>query len=146
MPASLRFVILCLLGYVAASWAVRFDLRGGQQIASLTYPLDTFSMYATPPGPCVSQLLLRDGHNAVHRILAFHAFACTPAASACSVAGAIPYHDDDLTRYMQRHAVAIDSPGSRIPMDVIRRTWTLHPWTSPRLQGDCLVAHCTVAP
>jgi hypothetical protein len=61
---------------------------------------------------------------------------------SCDVAGAIPYHDDDLTRHIQRHTVA----SSRIPMDLVRRTWTLHAWTSPRLQGDCLVAHCTVAP
>src|SRR5439155_14545328 len=36
-----RFGTLCVLGYVLLSWLVRFDMRLGQQIASLAYPLDT---------------------------------------------------------------------------------------------------------
>ena len=46
--------MLCVLGYVALAWAVRFDLPQGDQIASLVYPLDTFSMYAQAPSPRMS--------------------------------------------------------------------------------------------
>jgi hypothetical protein len=41
-----RFGVLCVLAHVALAWMVRFDLRRGDQIASLAYPLDTSSMYA----------------------------------------------------------------------------------------------------
>src|SRR5260221_9351086 len=34
-----RFGALCVLAYVALSWAARFDMRRGEQIASLFYPL-----------------------------------------------------------------------------------------------------------
>ncbi|MFN8644264.1 MAG: hypothetical protein U0802_22370 [Candidatus Binatia bacterium] len=67
----LRFGILCLLGYVALAWAVRFDLRLGGQIASLVYPLDTFSMYARPAGRDTSILLARTADGGVHAVTEF---------------------------------------------------------------------------
>lgn len=145
MPSHLRFAILGILAYVAAAWAVRLDLHRGRQIASLVYPLDTFSMYATGPGPHVSQLLLRDRQGRVHRVTDFDAFACSPLQS-CADAGAIPYHDADLLRHIQLHALAAPSQASAVPMDLVRRTWTLRAWTSPRLQGDCTLASCAVLP
>ena len=78
----LRFGILCVLGYVALSWAVRFDMRRGEQIASLLYPLDTFSMYAPIPGESMSHLLIRDGQGAIHRVTAFRSFDCAEPAGS----------------------------------------------------------------
>src|SRR5947207_13892919 len=46
----LRFGTLCVLGHVLLSWLVRFDMRLGQQLASLVYPFDPFWMYAGTPG------------------------------------------------------------------------------------------------
>lgn len=141
---QLRFGILCLLGYVALSWAVRFDMRLGEQIVSLVYPLDTFSMYAGMPGEDRSLLLVRDRQGGVHRITAFRSFDCAEpiagSASQCADRRGIPYLSEDLTRYVQTHP----GPGD-LEVELITRTWELRPGAAPVQVSDCVVAHCKVS-
>ena len=79
-----RFGLLCMLAYAVLAWAVRFDMPLGGQIVSLVYPLDTFSMYATPPGQDTSMLLVRDGQGTVHRVTDFRAFGAPSRCAARS--------------------------------------------------------------
>jgi hypothetical protein len=135
--------VLCVLGYVVLSWAVRFDMRLGAQIASLVYPLDTFSMYAGMPGADTSHLLVRNRDGAVHRVEDFRAFECaeplTGPAAACQSTRGIPYHYEDLTRYIARHA----GPGGE-DVELITRTWEFRAG-APVKTSDCVIARCTVA-
>ena len=141
----LRFGTLCVLGYVLLSWLVRFDMRLGQQIASLAYPLDTFSMYAGMPAEDRSALLVRDGDGDVHRVTAFRTFSCagplTGAAAACAGQRGIPYLYEDLVRYIESHP----GPGDR-KMELITRTWEIRSGAAPRQTSDCVIAQCTVSP
>jgi len=141
---QIRFGILCVLGYVALSWAVRFDMRLGGQIASLLYPLDTFSMYARMPGEDRSLLLVRDARGVVHRVTDFQSFNCaepvTGNAAQCADKRGIPYHYDELARYVETHAGS-----GEIAVELITRTWDLQPWAAPTKTADCIVAHCKVS-
>src|SRR5215470_4311994 len=142
--AQVRFGILCLLGYVALSWAVRFDMRRGDQIASLVYPLDTFSMYAPAPGTYISHLLIRDGHGTVHRISAFRAFDCgelvTGRPARCADEHSIAYHYDDLIRYIETHRGAGGADAT-----LISRTWQVRAGEAPVQTSECVIAHCKVS-
>ena len=141
----LRFGTLCVLGYVVLSWLVRFDMRLGQQIASLVYPLDTFSMYAGMPGENQSALLVRDGDGNVHRVTAFRAFSCAEplagASAACAGQAGIEYLHEDLVHYIQNHV----GPAER-DVDLIVRTWEIRTGAAPRVTSDCVIAHCRVSP
>lgn len=139
--ARLRFGILLTLAYMAASWAVRFDLPLGEQIASLVYPLDTFSMYGRPPGEDTSVLLARDAQGEVHQVGDFRTFACADPVSGpaarCARTRGIPYHYADLARYVEQH------PGAgELEVDLITRTWRVAPGEPVRVVGDCVVTHC----
>ena len=140
----LRFGILCVLGYVALSWSVRFDMPRGEQIASLMYPLDTFSMYAGVPGEFMSALLIRDDQGRVHQITDFRAFSCeepvTGNTAACGDSQWIQYLHDDLTHYVEAHPGPGDSE-----VVLIARTWQLRPGASPLHTEDCVIAHCKVS-
>lgn len=142
--SQVRFGTLCVLGYVILSWAVRFDMRLGQQIASLLYPLDTFSMYAGMPMEDRSHLLIRDGQGAVHRVAAFRSFDCAEpidgSATPCADRRGIPYIDEDTTRYIQSHA----GHGEEA-VELIARTWELRPGAAPAQTSDCIIAHCRVS-
>lgn len=142
--SQLRFGVLCVLGYVALSWAVRFDMRLGDQIASLLYPLDTFSMYAGVPGKYASHLLIRDTQGTVHRVTAFRSFDCTeptPGSSApCADTHGIQYHYDDLMRYIQSHP----GPGTS-EVEIITRTWKIRTGAPPVQMADCVIAQCKVS-
>src|SRR5439155_20466380 len=82
---QLRFGTICILGYVALSWVVRFDMPLGGQIASLIYPLDTFSMYARMPNHEESHLLIRNANGRVHRVTDFRSFDCAePVAGSAA--------------------------------------------------------------
>lgn len=145
LPAGhFRFGLLCVLGYVALSWSVRFDMRLGEQIASLVYPLDTFSMYARMPGEDRSHLLIRDAQGNVHRVTAFRSFECadpfTGPAARCAGKGGIPYHYADLTDYMQHH-----TGEGEIDVDLITRTWEFQSGNSPLQTSDCVITHCKVS-
>ncbi len=135
-----RFGVLCVLGYVALSWAARFDMRLGAQTASLVYPLDTFSMYARLPGADRSMLLVRDAQGAVHRVTDFRTFNCaeplTGPAARCADTRGIAYHFEDLARYVESHS----GPGEE-ELDIITRTWDFHRRAAPTT-SDCVVAHC----
>ena len=141
----LRFGTICVLGYVVLSWLVRFDMRLGQQIASLVYPLDTFSMYAGMPAEDRSALLVRDGDGTVHRVTAFRAFSCADRLTGESAARAcphgIPYLYDDLVHYVESHA----GPGGR-EVELIVRTWEIRSGAAPRTTSDCVIAHCQASP
>ena len=147
MPCSrhLRFAILCVLGYVALSWAVRFDMRLGEDNASLVYPLDTFSMYARMPGEDRSHLLVRDANGEVHRVTAFRSFHCNEPiigpGARCADKHGIEYHFEDLARYIQEHA----GPGE-LPVELITRTWIVRSGAPVVRDSDCLIAHCDVSP
>jgi len=139
----LRFGILCVLGYVALSWAVRFDMRRGEQIASLIYPLDTFSMYAPVPGAYASHLLIRDMRGAVHRVTAFRSFDCSEPVSGsgqCAGRHGIEYHYDDLIHYIESHTGAGESD-----VELITRTWQVRSGQAPVQTSDCVIAHCKVS-
>jgi hypothetical protein len=143
--SHLRFGILCVLAYVALSWAVRFDMRLGTQIASLVYPLDTFSMYAGMPGEDASHLLVRDAAGEVHRVTAFRSYACVDsftrdAALCAKQRGVIPYHYDDLTDYIRSHVGVGD-----VDVELIVRTWKLRPGFAPEWSDDCRVTRCKVS-
>ena len=143
--AHLRFGTLCVLGYVVLSWLLRFDMRLGQQIRSLVYPLDTFSMYAGMPGEDRSALLVRDETGDVHRVTAFRAFSCaeplTGGSAECAGRHGIPYLYEDLVRYIETHP----GTGGR-QVDLIARTWEIRGGAAPRRTSDCVIAHCTVSP
>ena len=142
--SQIRFGLLCVLAYVALSWAVRFDMRLGDQIASLVYPLDTFSMYAPLPGRRASHLLIRDAQGAVHHVTDFRSFDCAEpmreVATRCAHRHGIEYHFEDLTRYIESHG----GPGE-IGAEIITRSWKLRPGSPPLADGDCVIAHCRVA-
>jgi hypothetical protein len=139
-----RFGILLLLAYVALSWAVRFDMGLGEQIASLVYPLDTFSMYAGPPRDTIGHLLVRDANGEIHRVRDFAAYQCDAelkrGTTACADEG-FPYHYDDLVRYVDGH-----SGSGTIPVDLIFRTWRLRQSEPPSVEADCVISRCMVAP
>ena len=141
---QVRFATLCVLLYVALSWSVRFDMRLGEQIASLVYPLDTFSMYARMPGEDRSHLLIRDAHGGVYRVTSFRSFECvepfTGPTARCASKRGIPYHYDDLTDYIQKHAGS-----GELDVDLITRTWELRSGAPPEHTSDCVIAHCKVS-
>ena len=144
-PSHRRFGILCILGYVALSWMVRFDMRLGEQIASLVYPLDTFSMYAGMPDENASHLLIRDGTGQIHRVTAFRSYSCEEgfarSVSRCAnQRGVIPYHYDDLAEYIAGHAGAGD-----LDVELIVRTWKVRAGAAPQVFDDCLVTRCRVS-
>jgi hypothetical protein len=139
-----RFGMLCVLGYVLLSWAVRFDMPLGQQIASLVYPLDTFSMYAQAQGPQVSHLLARDAQGTVHPVTAFQSFDCdepvTDVPTRCSESRPIRYLFEDLARHIESH------PGAGTEdVELILRTWSMRPGAPATLASDCVVSHCRVS-
>jgi hypothetical protein len=143
--SHLRFGILCVLAYVALSWIARFDMRLGAQIASLVYPLDTFSMYAGMPGEDASHLLVRDATGKVHRVTAFRSYACEdpftrPATPCANQRGVIPYLYNDLASYIGDHVGSGD-----IEVELIVRTWKVRAGASPQWSDDCLVTRCMVS-
>jgi len=142
--AQLRFGVLCILGYVALSWAVRFDMRLGSQIASLVYPLDTFSMYSRMPVEDRSHLLVRDARGLVYRVTDFRSYHCeepiTGPSARCATKRGIPYHFADLADYIQNHAGSGD-----LDVELITRTWELHSGAPPQQTSDCVITHCKVS-
>jgi hypothetical protein len=140
----LRFGILCVLGYVALSWAVRFDMRHGEQIASLLYPLDTFSMYAGSPGEYVSHVLIRDQQGTIHHVTAFQSFDCAqPVArreAACADSPGYAYLYDDIAGYIESHRGAGDAE-----VELIYRTWQVRSGAAPVPISDCVIARCKVS-
>ncbi len=119
-------------------------MRLGEQIASLLYPLDTFSMYGRLPGEDTSHLLVRDGQGAVHRVTDFRSFDCAEpvsgSAARCAETRGIPYHYEDMARYVESHAGAgVES------IDLITRTWQVRPGAPAVHASDCVVAHCRVS-
>lgn len=137
-----------MLGYVALSWAVRFDsdrdVDRGAQMASLVYPLDTFSMYSQLSGGAMSALLIRDAQGTVHHVTAYRSFDCDePVAETarCSDRQPIQYLYKDLTRHIESHT----GPGTN-EVDLILRTWQVRPGTPTEQLPDCVVAHCRVSP
>ena len=140
-----RFGILAVLAYAALSWAARLDLGVGEQIASLVDPLDTFSMYAGPPGDSIGHLLVRDAVGEIHRVRDFAGYHCDAelkrGAARCGDQPGFAYHYDDLVRYIDDH-----SGSGATPVDLIYRTWRLRPHEPPDVDADCVIAHCMVAP
>jgi hypothetical protein len=139
-----RFGILCVLGYVLLSWAFRFDMPLGEQIASLVYPLDTFSMYAQAQGPRVSHLLVRDARGTVYPVTTFRSFACdepiTAIPTRCSESRPIRYLFEDLARHIESH------PGAGAEdVELILRTWSMRSGAPATLAEDCAVSHCRVS-
>ncbi len=138
-----RFGVLCLLAYVFLSWSARFDMRLGAQGASLVYPLDTFSMYGRMPEHDTSYPLLRGADGTEYRITDFSAFACrepiTGPDAACADARGILYHYEEMAEYIRRHPGDGDQP-----VELVTRTWTLHPGSAPEPTRDCVIAHCLV--
>jgi hypothetical protein len=129
---------------VALSWAVRFDMRRGEQNASLFYPLDTFSMYAPRPGEYMSHLLIRDAQGVVHRVTTFRSFDCgepvTGGTDRCADQHGIEYHYDDLIHYIQSHAGV-----GEMDVEIISRTWQIRSGAPPVQTSDCVIAHCKVS-
>jgi hypothetical protein len=129
---------------VALSWVVRFDMRRGQQVASLVYPLDTFSMYARIFNENMSHLLIRDAQGAVHHVEDFRSFDCadtvTGGTARCTAGYPIQYHYDDAIRYIETHMGRGDSE-----MELILRTWKVRSGRAPVHTSDCLIAHCRVS-
>ena len=138
-----RFGILLILAYVTLSWAARFDM--GLGVASLVYPLDTFSMYAGPPGDEIGHLVVRDAAGAIHRVRDFAAYRCDAelkrGATACADRPGFGYHYDDLVRWIDAHGGA-----GTVPVDLVFRTWRLRQNEPPNFEADCVISHCMVAP
>lgn len=141
---QLRFGIACALVYVAMSWAVRFDMRLGNQIASLVYPLDTFSMYGRLPGDDRSALLMREPDGTVRRVTDFGSIACPEPllgeGARCADKRGIPYHYEELVQYIREHP-----GGGDLEVELITRTWDVGPGRPVVPLADCVVAHCKVA-
>jgi len=129
---------------VALSWAVRFDMRGGQQISSLVYPLDTFSMYARIFDEKMSYLLVRDALGTVHSVEEFRAFDCDEPViknpAQCAEQYAIQYHLADFIRYIESHPGQGDSEA-----ELVLRTWRVRAGKAPKQLRDCVIAHCKVS-
>lgn len=142
---QLRFAVFGTLAYVALSWAIRFDMPRGEQIASLIYPLDTFSMYARMPADGAGHLLVRDESGNVHRITRFRTYECASSLSkgvtrcAGGVRYHIGYHHDDLLNYITQHP----GPGE-MDVELISRSWRLPIGEKPQEIGDCVIARCRV--
>ena len=140
-----RFGIVLILAYVALSWAARFDMGLGEQIASLVYPLDTFSMYAGPPADTIGHLLVRDAVGEIHRVRDFAAYHCDAelkrGAARCADQPGFAYHYDDLVRYIDGHGGS-----GAIPVDLVFRTWRLRQSEPPSIEADCVITRCMVAP
>lgn len=139
-----RFGILCMLTYVALSWAVRFDMRRGDQIASLVYPLDTFSMYAYRPAEHIHHLLVRDRQGVARRVTFYRSYQCEEPvrgdAVRCADRRGYQYHYDDLTNYI------VDHPGpGDVDVELISRTWEVLPGSAPRHTEDCVISRCRVS-
>lgn len=140
--------MLCVLGYVALSWAVRFDLGRGVdrslQIASLLYPLDTFSMYSDVPGREMSYLLVRDAQGGLHQVTDFRSFDCAEpvagSAARCSDGHPIHYLHEDFTRYIRSRA----GPGTT-EVELVLRTWRLRAGAAAVPESDCVVTRCRVS-
>jgi hypothetical protein len=146
-PAGWQLGLLLGLGFLAASWAWREDGRLGRQIASLVYPLDTFSMYATTWQDEVSIPLLIDKAGHSHWPYHLAAFACTPIADAdqsCARGRAIGYHDDELLRHVRSHPLPPGQQG--VPMQLVRRHWKLTAGQVPKQLADCPLQQCLVVP
>jgi hypothetical protein len=139
-----RFGVLCVLTYVLLSWAVQVDMRLGEHMASLVYPLDTFSMYAEAPSPTMSVLMVRDAQGAVHKVTDFRSFDCreplSVGAGRCADGLTIQYHYEDLIRFVQNHA----GPGEA-SVEIIMRTWQLADGAAPVQQSDCVISQCRVS-
>jgi len=139
-----RFGIVLILAYAALSWAARFDMGLGEQIASLVYPLDTFSMYAGPPGDRIGHLLVRDSVGEIHGVRDFAAYRCDAelerGATSCADQPGFAYHYDDLVHYIGDHGGS-----GAIPVDLIFRTWRLQQSEPPSVEADCVISHCMVA-
>jgi hypothetical protein len=137
-----RFGVVLVLAYVALSWAARFDMRLGEQIASLVYPLDTFSMYAGSPADTIGHPLVRDARGQIYGVRDFAAYHCDAelkrGSTRCADQQGYAYHYDDLVRYIDGRT----GTGS-VPVDLIYRTWRLEPSEPPRVEADCVIAHCT---
>jgi hypothetical protein len=122
----------------------RFDMRLGQQIASLVYPLDTFSMYGSMPSERESRLLVRDANGVVHRIQDFRSFECaeplTGNAVRCRDRPGINYLWEELIHEVESHP----GPGES-DVELIYRTWELRAGAPPVQIPDCVVAHCKVS-
>ena len=138
-----RFGILSALAYVTLSWAARFDMALG--VASLVYPLDTFSMYAGPPGNTIGHLLVRDAVGEIHGVRDFAAYHCDAelkrGAIRCRDLAGFAYHYDDLVRYIDAHSGA-----GATAVNLVYRTWHLQPSEPPSVEADCVIADCMVAP
>lgn len=119
-------------------------MRRGRQIASLVYPFDTFSMYASVPERRISHLMMRDARGEVYRVNAFRSFDCREPmrgeGAACADRRGFEYHYDDLVRYIEEHR-----GGGSVEVELIARSWEIPASGAPELQPDCVVAHCTVA-
>jgi hypothetical protein len=138
-----RFGVLLVLAYLTLAWMARFDLRRGEQVASIVYPLDTFSMYAPNPAPRISHILVRDSAGVAHRVTSFRSFACTEPLRGsevrCTDRRGFQYHYDDLITYIEAHP-----GGGAEAVEVISRTWEVPPGGAPQQVSDCVIAHCTV--
>ncbi len=141
---QVRFGVLCLLGYAAVAWAFRFDMQGGPHIASVVYPFDTFSMYASAPDPYISHLLVREPDGVVHSVTAYRTFDCADPLTGpelrCTRQHHIPYHYDDLVEYIRSHP----GPGTT-DAELLSRTWRTRSGAAPILTADCVVSRCRVS-
>jgi hypothetical protein len=146
-----RFAILCVLGYVAASWVMRFDTGDGTHNASLTYPFDTFSMYAGTMPSSAARMVVRTGDGSFRRIDEYHAFDCDPPIDHpldCDDAeggASIPYVDHDAAHWIVDHG-ATDPPGAGAErIEIVRRSWSLSDDAVTSV-GVCVLTTCTAAP
>jgi hypothetical protein len=142
-PPRLRFAVLCVLTYLFLAWVARFDMGTSPHVASLVYPLDTFSMYAGVPSHDVSHLLLRDRAGSTHDVTAFRTFDCADPVlglgTRCTAGNHIPYHYDDLTHYIASHPGAGD-----MEVELIARTWHIPTGGAAVETADCVVTRCRV--
>ncbi|HXT01462.1 MAG TPA: hypothetical protein VN915_12350 [Elusimicrobiota bacterium] len=140
-----RFGVLCVLGYVALSWAMLFDMRRGPQCASLVYPLDTFSMYAQIPAPEVASLVLRDANGGIRRIKDMRSYECEDPLSGpearCAGAPLYRFNSDALLRYVRKHK----GPGA-LDAELLVRTFALKPGEAPVQESECVLSRCKVSP
>jgi hypothetical protein len=140
--------VLCVLGYVALSWAVRLDLGRDEdfslQIASLVYPLDTFSMYSDVPRGRMSYLLVRDAEGGLHQVTDFRSFDCdepvSGSAARCTDGNPIHYLHDDFTHYIRSRRGR-----GTTEVELILRSWRLEASAAAVHEADCIVTRCRVS-
>lgn len=115
------------------------------------YPLYAFDMYTRAAKASSSRLIALDATNTPREIRDFQAWSCPdlpagwdlPGREACGPYGVVDTVDRKALNFVRTHPA---TPGSGMPMRLVRRVWTFPTATSPGRERDCPIATCRAVP